>query len=184
MTTHQSLKDRLVQKLESADERLLRMLDVLIAEYNHKESLPDENLYRLVYTSARSPRCTDKDIEEILEISRRNNSKLGITGILIHTKDRFLQVLEGEKEKVMTLYEKIDKDDRHGGSSMRYCEPVKGRHFIDWDMAGKKVDENKVEFKTNFSEQKRRLYQSMMDGDLSSYKDEGMRVLKTFLLVS
>ncbi len=184
MTTDQSLKERLVKKLDSADERLLRILDVVIQEYSSDFSQPNENLYRLVYTSARSSRCTDKDIEEILEISRKNNSKLGITGILIHTKDRFLQVLEGDKDKVMALYEKIDKDDRHGGSSMRYCEPVKGRHFIDWDMAGKKVDEDKIQFKTNLSEQKKRLYRSMMDGDLSSYKDEGMRVLKTFLLVS
>lgn len=184
MTTHQTLKDRIQQKLESADEKLLRILNAVIQEYNGSDAKSDENLYRLVYTSARSPRCTDSDIEQILTTSRKNNSALGITGILIYTKDRFLQVLEGEKEKVMALYEKIDKDDRHGGSSMRYCEPVKGRHFIDWDMAGKKIDEDKVKFQTSLSEQKKNLYRSMMDGDLSSYKDEGMRVLKTFLLVS
>ncbi|WP_425390464.1 BLUF domain-containing protein [Ekhidna sp.] len=182
----EELKSKLITLIDKADEKLIRLMLAIGEEYS-KEDQPlveSEPLYRLVYTSARMPRCTDEDIEQILEISRENNAKQNITGILIHTKDRFLQVLEGEERKVKALYEKINHDNRHGGSVMRFCEPVTKRYFSDWNMAGKRIDENKVRFHTSISDQKMAYYKSMMDGDLSSYKDEGMRVLKTFLMVS
>ncbi len=179
------LKDQLLEIVEQADDKLLRMMLAISREYNDIETSSEESqLYRLVYTSARSSRCSDEEIEKILEASRRNNKRLNVTGILIHTKDRFLQVLEGDREKVTALYNKIEKDNRHGGSIMRFCEPVDKRYFADWNMASKKVNSNDIEYNTSVSDQKRKLYQSMMDGDLSSYKDEGMRVLKTFLLIS
>ena len=178
-------KSELITAINSADEKLLRILSAVIKEYNALKPVKSEEkqLYRLVYTSARSSKCTEEDIEQILEVSRRNNAKIDVTGILIHTKDRFLQVLEGEKETVMRVYSKIENDERHGGSNMRFCEPVKQRYFADWEMAGKKMDTS-IEFNTSIDDDKRKLYRSMMDGDLSSYKDTGMRVLKTFLLVS
>ncbi|MFK7951914.1 MAG: BLUF domain-containing protein [Ekhidna sp.] len=178
-------KELLISEIKNADEKLLRILGAVVKEYksDFRKEKKEENLFRLVYTSARLKNCTDEDIEQILEVSRRNNGKINVTGILIHTDDRFLQVLEGDKEVIMKLYHKIEKDDRHGGSNMRFCEPVKERHFSDWEMAGKKIDKS-VEFKTDINDKKRKHYDSMMDGDLSSYKDDGMRVLKTFLLVS
>jgi len=184
MTGQDTLRNELKSLIDTSDERLLRILLAVIKEYQPAKKDQTGVLYRLVYTSARRSNCSDSEIEKILEASRKNNAKLGITGILIHTKDRFLQVLDGEKDKVKALYQKIEKDDRHGGSIMRFCEPVAGRHFSDWEMAGKKVDEDTVQFHTAISKQKMAVYRSMMDGDLSSYKDEGMRVLKTFLMVS
>lgn len=189
----EKLLQQLNNQVAKGDERLLKILIAVAKEYNGEledsqpeqaESKETETLYRLVYTSARSKQCDDKDIEEILEASRRNNSAVGVTGILVHTKDRFLQVLEGEHSKVMALYEKIEKDPRHGGSNMRFCEPVTTRYFKDWDMASKKVNESSVEYNTSISESKKKLYSSMMNGDIHSYRDEGMRVLKTFLLFS
>lgn len=180
------LKNKLIAAISKADRKLLRILAAVIKAYRFEEEITnpiEENLYRLVYTSARLKNCSEEDIEQILEISRRNNAKINVTGILIHTKDRFLQVLEGDKDVVTSLYHKIEKDDRHGGSIMRFCEPVDQRYFSGWDMAGKKVD-SKIEFNTSISDDKKQLYRSMMDGDLRSYKDEGMRVLKTFMLVS
>lgn len=178
-------KNELISSINMADEKLVRILSAVVNEYNTSIADKSENkqLFRLVYTSARTSKCTDEDIEEILENSRRNNAKLNVTGILVHTSDRFLQVLEGEKDVIMPLYNKIEKDDRHGGSNMRFCKPVDKRHFADWEMAGKKIDKS-IEFNTNINEEKRKLYHSMMDGDLSSYKDEGMRVLKTFIMIS
>ncbi|MEQ9467649.1 MAG: BLUF domain-containing protein [Ekhidna sp.] len=185
MYEQEALREKLKETIENADGKLLRILHAVSFQYSDDSDLKEEKeLHRLVYTSARSRRCSDEDIEKILEASRKNNARLNVTGILIHTRDRFLQVLEGEKDTVMSLYKKIEKDDRHGGSIMRFCEPVTQRYFSDWEMAGKRMDSNEIKFNTSISEQKKKLYQSMMDGDLHSYKDEGMRVLKTFLLVS
>lgn len=181
----EKLEDHLKEIIEQADEKLLRILLAVGREYNDVKVSPErKQLYRLVYTSARSSNCSDEEIEKILAASRKNNKELNVTGILIHTKDRFLQVLEGDRDKVTALYNKIEKDDRHGGSIMRFCEPVIKRYFSDWNMASKKVRSNDIQYNTSISDQKKKLYESMMDGDLSSYRDEGMRVLKTFLLVS
>ena len=180
----ENAKSKLIDLIEDADGRLIRMMLALASEYNKSEKPPVKELYRLVYTSARSPKCDEKDIEEILKASRWNNARLNVTGILIHTKDRFLQVLEGDKDVVMNLYHKIEEDDRHGGSIMRFCEPASQRYFGEWEMAGKAINERTIKFHTDPVDEKHQLYKSMLDGDLTSYKDEGMRVLKTFLMVS
>ena len=185
----EKLREELNSYLDKGDERLLKMLLAVAKEYVHTVENESTNssssaLYRLVYTSARSKSCDDAEIEKILEASRRNNKPLGVTGMLIYTQDRFLQVLEGEYDKVMSLYHKIEKDRRHGGTNMRFCEEVSTRYFLDWDMASKKMDVADIEYKSSISESKKELYRSMMNGDIHSYKDEGMRVLKTFLLYS
>lgn len=189
LITMEKLREELNSYLDKGDERLLKMLLAAAKEYvntveNESTNSSSSALYRLVYTSARSKSCDDAEIEKILEASRRNNKPLGVTGMLIYTQDRFLQVLEGEYDKVMSLYHKIEKDRRHGGTNMRFCEEVSTRYFLDWDMASKKMDVADIEYKSSISDSKKELYRSMMNGDVHSYKDEGMRVLKTFLLYS
>ncbi len=183
------LRDAVKEIVASADTRLLRMIHAVSSEYNNPmieepQVKKERELYRLVYTSARNKACDDQNIHQILQASNRNNKRLGVTGVLIHTPERFLQVLEGTEDTVQALYEKIEKDPRHGGSVMRYCEPVSTRYFGDWNMAGKKINEAEVEYNTGISTEKKKLYKSMINGDIQSYKDEGMRVLKTFLLFS
>jgi hypothetical protein len=179
----EELRNELKKVIEKADRRLLRILYASAREYLRNEKAKNNQLYRLVYTSARSENYTEECVKQILESSRKNNPSKNITGLLVHTDSRFLQILEGPHDKVMETYKSIEKDNRHGGSIMRFCEPVDERYFGDWHMAFKDVSEN-IGFDTNLSEKERLLYKSMMDGDLNSYKDEGMRVLKTFLAVS
>lgn len=185
------LKEKLDFLIRKGDEKLLKILYAVAKEYvginsdsNIENKVAPQQLYRLVYTSARSADCNDQEIEKILAASKVNNKPLGITGVLLHTHDRFLQVLEGEKDKVMSLYHKIEKDQRHGGSMMRYCEPVSERHFGDWNMAGKQMNSKKIKYDTSISAENKDIYKSMLNGDIHSYKDDGMRVLKTFIAFS
>jgi hypothetical protein len=46
-------------------------------------------------------------VDSILEQSRRNNPKAGITGILCFSDDLFVQVLEGGRDDVCELYNTI-----------------------------------------------------------------------------
>lgn len=185
------LKEKLDLLIRKGDEKLLKMLYAVAKEYiginsgsNLEIKTAPHQLYRLVYTSARSSHCNDDEIDKILAASKMNNKSLGITGVLLHTPDRFLQVLEGEKDKVMELYHKIEKDTRHGGSNMRFCEPVTQRHFGDWNMAGKKMNSQEIKYDTSISNENKNLYKSMLNGDVQSYKDDGMRVLKSFIAFS
>lgn len=198
------LQDKLRSVIDRGDERLLRMMLATAKEYYRHEPSPvtqsgvrivdpaplNENitdggpLFRLVYTSARSPECDEDCIRDILSAAARNNPGLGITGLLIYTNTRFLQILEGPHDYVTNIYQKIEKDTRHGGSQMRYCELTTERHFANWHMAQKEIREGQVDFATNINEQEKELYASLMDGNLHDYKDEGMRVLKTFLAIA
>ncbi len=187
--TELELRNELIKSISNADPRLLKILLAVTKEYHSEEPSKgttenSDQLHRMVYTSARTKNCSESDIEEILLASRRNNAALNVSGILIHTNDRFLQILEGSKNNITELYEKIQKDDRHAGTSVRFFEPVDKREFGEWNMAHKTMNVQEIQYNTAISDENKKAYQSMMDGDLFSYKDDGLRVLKTFLLIS
>ena len=100
-------------------------------------------LHNLFYCSLASKNILSGDILNILKYSRQNNVKIGITGILLYWEktNQFLQVLEGEKNIVFNLYDKISKDARHSLSKIIYQEDIKERGFKDWSMAFKNIDE-------------------------------------------
>lgn len=69
--------------------------------------------YAICYVSTLSPNISKSQIETLLEFSRDSNNQKEITGILLYSQGNFLQVLEGEKEQVRSLYKSIEKDSRH-----------------------------------------------------------------------
>ncbi|WP_159090807.1 BLUF domain-containing protein [Aquimarina aquimarini] len=54
-----------------------------------------------------------EEIEEVLINAKINNNKKGINGVLIYVNETFFQVIEGSQHLVETLFEKIQKDQRH-----------------------------------------------------------------------
>lgn len=70
--------------------------------------------YTICYTSKASPEVNEEILEQIFETTRKNNQERGIHGILLYGMDTFLQVLEGDKEILIPLYEDlISEDPRH-----------------------------------------------------------------------
>lgn len=74
-------------------------------------------------------------IEDILAISRRNNRRDGITGLLVSDGTRFLQALEGDKAAVEAAYVRIKADPRHRAAVLLGSKAVDERQFGSWDMA-------------------------------------------------
>lgn len=72
-----------------------------------------ETPYYLIYTSKCSPDLTELELIRILYESCSGNARVGITGVLVHKKGQFIQLLEGGKLSVMELYDKIRIDTRH-----------------------------------------------------------------------
>ncbi len=91
-------------------------------------------LVRLLYASRTSAKLTPKMIEAILASSRRHNPESGITGILCHGGDVFLQVLEGGRDAVNALYNQITRDPRHEHVVILHYEEVTERRFAGWTM--------------------------------------------------
>jgi hypothetical protein len=92
-------------------------------------------LLQIVYIStARQPISQDL-LDSVLVVSRRNNGRDGITGLLLAGGRRFLQALEGPGESVLAAYGRICTDARHGAIVQLGCRTVPERQFGDWSMA-------------------------------------------------
>jgi hypothetical protein len=90
-------------------------------------------LVRLLYAS-RAQSVSSETIEAILAQSRAKNPQLGITGILCHGGDFFMQVLEGGRDTVNALYNQIVRDPRHNHVVLLHYEEVAERRFSGWTM--------------------------------------------------
>ena len=96
-------------------------------------------LTSLVYVSLASHDMSDEELKEILRVSRENNAKLGLTGMLLYRDGFFIQALEGEKGKVHKLYDKIKGDGRHRNILTAYENDIEQRAFDDWSMGFNKI---------------------------------------------
>jgi hypothetical protein len=91
-------------------------------------------LVRLLYASRAAAPVTQEIIESILQQSRTHNPALGITGVLCHGGEVYMQALEGGREAVNALYTKIVRDTRHREVMLLHYAEVPERHFAGWTM--------------------------------------------------
>ncbi|MDO8903803.1 BLUF domain-containing protein [Hydrogenophaga sp.] len=90
-------------------------------------------LIRLIYAS-RARSMGPMDIKDILASSRRNNTRLGVTGALCLSNGIFLQCLEGDRMVVNTLYHRILQDARHHDPAILDFQEIVSRQFGAWSM--------------------------------------------------
>jgi hypothetical protein len=88
----------------------------------------------LVYASAATTHFGSKDLEQLLASARNNNTSLDVSGILLFQDGTFFQVLEGYREDVEPLYEKIGLDPRHDNVLLLANNEIEERNFGDWSM--------------------------------------------------
>ena len=97
------------------------------------------DLHRLVYHSRNLISGTQPqiaaEVDKILEASRRNNSRVAVTGALIFNAGMFAQVLEGARNDIEATFERIQRDERHGDVEVLAFEEAQSRGFPSWSMA-------------------------------------------------
>lgn len=94
-----------------------------------------DDLAHLVYASAAvNKNLAGDELAEILNVSRINNAKLQVTGVLLFHDGSFFQVLEGERIIIERLYNKILQDKRHTNSIKIVLESIDERSFGEWTM--------------------------------------------------
>lgn len=92
-------------------------------------------LHQLTYISTARTSLILSDVEGILEVSRANNSRHQVTGLLIFDGKRFLQALEGPLDTVEATFARIALDSRHRGLVKLSSRHVDEREFGAWSMA-------------------------------------------------
>lgn len=94
----------------------------------------------MVYISSITFRLSDRDIANIVRASQVNNEQLGITGMLLYNNGSFMQLIEGEDEKVEGLFDKIRRDNRHKDVTLLIKENITHKNFDKWLMGYRNLD--------------------------------------------
>lgn len=92
-------------------------------------------MHQIVYISTSRSELTPSDVSHLLETSIANNGRVGVTGLLVRGRDRFLQVLEGPEPAVIQTYERIRHDSRHVDCVQLSSRSVSRRAFGSWATA-------------------------------------------------
>ena len=90
---------------------------------------------RLLYVSHAAGPQTTTMTTSILVQAQKHNPVQGITGVLCQGQGFFLQVLEGERDRVNNLYRRICADNRHHDVTLLHYEEINERQFGQWSMA-------------------------------------------------
>jgi hypothetical protein len=109
-------------------------------------------LYCLSYVSTQAKGLDNETLRRILETAREHNEKAGITGLLLHRDDSFFQILEGDREVVLDLFERICGDPRHERVEIVAEGPIERREFSDWQMAFIELDGQDLSALPGFSD--------------------------------
>ncbi|MBK5930033.1 BLUF domain-containing protein [Halochromatium salexigens] len=92
-------------------------------------------LTRIVYCSELVKNIGSNEISDILDVSRENNAKQAVSGVLLFNSDYFLQCLEGSRAAVNRIYCRICCDQRHHNAQLLAYGEVSQRLFGAWSMA-------------------------------------------------
>jgi hypothetical protein len=100
----------------------------------------EESPYHVLYRSRATHAPTEADLQALLEWSRTYNAAHNITGLLLYSDGRFVQLFEGPEATVRALYARIQRDPRHTHVVTLSDGPGPQRWFDDWHMAFGQVD--------------------------------------------
>ena len=91
-------------------------------------------LVRLTYASRANDGMTAEALTALMKQSRATNMDIGVTGVLVFSDGIFLQVLEGGRDTVSRLYNRIAQDRRHRDVVLLGYEEIDERRFAGWAM--------------------------------------------------
>jgi hypothetical protein len=94
--------------------------------------MPD--LVRLSYHSTCSAQC-ESELSDILAESLNNNLHSEITACLFTTGNTYYQFIEGPRDTVLKLFERITDDPRHSDVCLDQIVKIQARLFSRWAMA-------------------------------------------------
>ena len=92
-------------------------------------------LERLLYRSKATNTLGSLHLFNMLSEARAKNAAMGITGHLLYTEEVFVQCIEGTPEKVESLWQSLQRDERHHDLELLARGPIQDRRYADWSMA-------------------------------------------------
>jgi len=96
----------------------------------------------LLYVSQPIGPVTTYVTSSILEISKANNKKKDITGVLCQGSGLYMQVLEGQRSVINALFSRIMEDKRRKEVELLSMEEINQRRYGHWSMALVQLSKN------------------------------------------
>lgn len=128
----------------------------------------------LIYISTAKRLLNDHELTEILNVSRTNNEKNNITGVLLYNEGTFIQFLEGPSDALNATYEAILNDEQHKNVIKLITAPITTRNFSDWTMGFRSVNSLQLEMIPGY-----------FNPDLKTFENDGqhpgLTIIKTFV---
>lgn len=94
----------------------------------------NQDLVCLVYYSNARRTFDGNALSLLLDSCRRHNSTCDVTGMLLFHDGNFIQALEGPRDSVLRVFERIEVDPSHGGILSLGPMIINQRYFPDWSM--------------------------------------------------
>ena len=94
-----------------------------------------DDFYEMLYVSTMTPTAPVSMVSKIAMQARVSNAVQRITGMLIFDGLRFCQYVEGSKNDVIALFERICADSRHAAITLIHQGPLQERRFNKFSLA-------------------------------------------------
>ena len=101
--------------------------------------MSEKKLRQVVYVSSAREKYSAARIRSLLEVSRRNNRRDGITGMLLYRSGNFIQAIEGPPDAIEDLMERLHRDPDHHGMIVMLDRMAEERDFKEWTMGFRDV---------------------------------------------
>lgn len=92
-------------------------------------------IHHLIYVSSAVSPFTPAALDALLELSRQNNARNDLTGLLVYGSGNFMQLLEGPRDAVEETFRRIAGDIRHFDVTRIVSTETQERWCADWSMA-------------------------------------------------
>jgi RecJ-like exonuclease len=129
--------------------------------------------FAICYVSTAASGISDDEIEDLLKLSSTNNNRDQITGILLFSNGNFFQVLEGEKQVITEVFEKIKQDRRHRNLISIFKKEIENYQFTTYE-------EEFLSLDTTYDGEKINYYASYIEKLDPSIQSPVKYVLKNF----
>jgi hypothetical protein len=130
----------------------------------------------MVYVSAARRLFSEDELAALLYLSRANNQRDGITGLLLYMDGNFMQAIEGEESAIEDLQQRLAADPRHTQMTTILKLGVERRRFRDWSMGFTNIDHLPDADRHGFSD----FLASTRDGPTRPRDDIAWRLLERF----
>jgi len=87
--------------------------------------------FAISYVSTANRDLNHDEVTELLDLTEIRNNNRGVNGLLIYSEGNFFEVIEGEKNMIMDLFEDIKEDPRHRNIMMVFKKEIDKPLFDD-----------------------------------------------------